>query len=226
MIYLLEDDDNIRKLVEYALSSQGIKADGFARPSEFWEAICASLPDLIMLDIMLPEQNGLDILKKLKSNSKTASVPVIMLTAKGTEFDKVTGLDAGADDYIAKPFGMTELIARVRAVLRRYEKTSDKKQKYKIGEVEIYPDEHRVLCSGKEVVLSLKEYELLLALVKADGKVLTRDNLLNGIWGYDFDGETRTVDVHIRRLRSKLGDNGVVIETVKGVGYKIGGEIT
>lgn len=226
MIYLLEDDDNIRKLVEYALSSQGIKAEGFARPSEFWEAICASLPDLIMLDIMLPEQNGLDILKKLKSNSKTASVPVIMLTAKGTEFDKVTGLDAGADDYIAKPFGMTELIARVRAVLRRYEKTSDKKQKYKIGEVEIYPDEHRVLCSGKEVVLSLKEYELLLALVKADGKVLTRDNLLNGIWGYDFDGETRTVDVHIRRLRSKLGDNGVVIETVKGVGYKIGGEIT
>ena len=226
MIYLLEDDDNIRKLVEYALSSQGIKAEGFARPSEFWEAICASLPDLIMLDIMLPEQNGLDILKKLKSNSKTASVPVIMLTAKGTEFDKVTGLDAGADDYIAKPFGMTELIARVRAVLRRYEKTSDKKQKYKIGEVEIYPDEHRVLCSGKEVVLSLKEYELLLALVKADGKVLTRDNLLNGIWGYDFDGETRTVDVHIRRLRSKLGDNGVVIETVKGVGYKLGGEIT
>lgn len=226
MIYLLEDDDNIRKLVEYALSSQGIKAEGFARPSEFWDAICASLPDLIMLDIMLPEQNGLDILKKLKSNSKTASVPVIMLTAKGTEFDKVTGLDAGADDYIAKPFGMTELIARVRAVLRRYEKTSDKKQKYKIGEVEIYPDEHRVLCSGKEVVLSLKEYELLLALVKADGKVLTRDNLLNGIWGYDFDGETRTVDVHIRRLRSKLGDNGVVIETVKGVGYKIGGEIT
>ena len=226
MIYLLEDDDNIRKLVEYALSSQGIKAEGFARPSEFWEAICASLPDLIMLDIMLPEQNGLDILKKLKSNSKTASVPVIMLTAKGTEFDKVTGLDAGADDYIAKPFGMTELIARVRAVLRRYEKTSDKKQKYKIGEVKIYPDEHRVLCSGKEVVLSLKEYELLLALVKADGKVLTRDNLLNGIWGYDFDGETRTVDVHIRRLRSKLGDNGVVIETVKGVGYKIGGEIT
>lgn len=226
MIYLLEDDDNIRKLVEYALSSQGIKAEGFARPSEFWEAICASLPDLIMLDIMLPEQNGLDILKKLKSNSKTASVPVIMLTAKGTEFDKVTGLDAGADDYIAKPFGMTELIARVKAVLRRYEKTSDKKQKYKIGEVEIYPDEHRVLCSGKEVTLSLKEYELLLALVKADGKVLTRDNLLNGIWGYDFDGETRTVDVHIRRLRSKLGDNGVVIETVKGVGYKIGGEIT
>lgn len=226
MIYLLEDDDNIRKLVEYALSSQGIKAEGFARPSEFWEAMCASLPDLIMLDIMLPEQNGLDILKKLKSNSKTASVPVIMLTAKGTEFDKVTGLDAGADDYIAKPFGMTELIARVKAVLRRYEKTSDKKQKYKIGEVEIYPDEHRVLCSGKEVTLSLKEYELLLALVKADGKVLTRDNLLNGIWGYDFDGETRTVDVHIRRLRSKLGDNGVVIETVKGVGYKIGGEIT
>lgn len=226
MIYLLEDDDNIRKLVEYALSSQGIKAEGFARPSEFWGAICASLPDLIMLDIMLPEQNGLDILKKLKSNSKTASVPVIMLTAKGTEFDKVTGLDAGADDYIAKPFGMTELIARVKAVLRRYEKTSDKKQKYKIGEVEIYPDEHRVLCSGKEVTLSLKEYELLLALVKADGKVLTRDNLLNGIWGYDFDGETRTVDVHIRRLRSKLGDNGVVIETVKGVGYKIGGEIT
>lgn len=226
MIYLLEDDDNIRKLVEYALSSQGIKAEGFARPSEFWGAVDASLPDLIMLDIMLPEQNGLDILKSLKSNAKTASVPVIMLTAKGTEFDKVTGLDMGADDYIAKPFGMTELIARVKAVLRRYEKAADKKQKYKVGEVEIHPDEHRVLCSGKEVVLSLKEYELLLALVKADGKVLTRDNLLNDIWGYDFDGETRTVDVHIRRLRSKLGDGGNIIETVKGVGYKTGGDIS
>lgn len=226
MIYLLEDDDNIRKLVEYALSSQGLCAEGFSRPEKFWDAIGSSLPELIMLDIMLPEQNGLDVLKILKGNSKTASVPVIMLTAKGTEFDKVMGLDLGADDYIAKPFGMTELIARVKAVLRRYEKTSDKKQKYRAGNVEIFPDEHKVICSGKEITLSLKEYELLLALIKAGGKVLTRDALLNDVWGYDFDGETRTVDVHIRHLRSKLGECGNIIETVKGVGYKTGGEIT
>ena len=224
MIYLLEDDANIRKLVEYALSSQGLDTAGFAKPSDFYKALADFVPDLVMLDIMLPEEDGLEVLKKLKASNATRELPVIMLTAKGTEYDKVLGLDLGADDYISKPFGMTELTARVKALLRRTKKAAEVCEKYDIDSLSIYPSSHKVTLDGKELVLSLKEYELLLALVKANGKVLTRDVLLNDIWGYDFDGETRTVDVHIRHLRSKLNDAGSLIETVKGVGYRIGGE--
>ncbi|MBQ8163439.1 MAG: response regulator transcription factor [Clostridia bacterium] len=221
MIYLLEDDDNIRKLIEYALSSQNMKTVGFARPSEFWETLENEIPSLLLLDIMLPEEDGLSILKKLRSLERTKNLPIIMLTAKGTEYDKVIGLDTGADDYLAKPFGMTELIARIKALLRR-SSYSNSGTELTVGDLKIVPEKHTVTLRGEEISLSYKEYELLLALVKADGKVLTRDVLLNLIWGYDFDGETRTVDVHIRHLRAKLGDESI-IETVKGVGYKIGG---
>ncbi len=219
MIYLLEDDDNIRMLVEYTLCSQSMKTVGFSRPSEMWAAMENELPSLLLLDIMLPEEDGLSILKKLRSSEKTKRLPVIMLTAKGTEYDKVIGLDSGADDYIAKPFGMTELVARVKALLRRSGNVGN--AEFTAGGLKINTAKHTVSLNGNEITLSYKEYELLLALVKAEGKVLTRDVLLNLIWGYDFDGETRTVDVHVRHLRSKLGDEGI-IETVKGVGYKIG----
>lgn len=223
MIYLLEDDDNIRKLVEYALCAQNFEAKGFGTPSEFFAQCEISLPSMVILDVMLPEQSGLEILKLLKNNEKTSDIPVIMLTAKGTEFDKVIGLDSGADDYISKPFGMTELIARIKAVFRRTGKR-DTQSVWHIGELTIDNERHSVMLGESEIQLSYKEYELLLAIVNANGRVLTRDALLNSVWGYGFDGETRTVDVHVRHLRAKLGDYASIIETVKGVGYKLSGK--
>lgn len=221
MICLVEDDDNIRKLVCYALSKEGYEVQGYAAPGEFWQAVDRELPELILLDIMLPEEDGLSILKKLKEQVRTEQIPVIMLTARGSEFDKVTGLDMGADDYVAKPFGTMELISRVRAVLRRFEKTQVQKV-YKIGELYVEPAKHIIAVSGKEVVLSYKEYLLLLALLEADGSVVERDRLLAGVWG-EYYTESRTLDVHIRKLRVKLGDAGAMIKTVKGIGYKLGG---
>ena len=221
MIYFVEDDANIRKLVCYALSKEGFEILGFEKPSDFWQAVNQNLPILILLDIMLPEEDGLSILNKLQSNEKQKEIPVIMLTAKDSEFDKVTGLDAGADDYIAKPFGMTELISRIRAVLRRYEKTAPKTKEYRIGDLYVNPEKHIIEVSGKAVNLSFKEYSLLLALLEADGNVVSRNNLLTSVWGEFYD-ESRTLDVHIRKLRMKLGAAGDLISTVKNIGYKIG----
>lgn len=221
MIYLVEDDNNIRKLVTYTLNSNGFETKDFSMPSEFYEQLEQALPNLILLDIMLPQEDGLQILSKLKRREKTKNIPVIMLTAKSSEYDKVVGLDSGADDYIAKPFGMMELISRVKAVLRRYEVTQTQKE-YSVGLLYVNDEKHIVKVDGQKVTLALKEYELLVALLMQKGAVLTRDVLLNDIWGYSFDGESRTVDVHIRKLRQKLGVAGDYIETVKGVGYRIG----
>lgn len=221
MIYLVEDDDNIRKLVCYALTKEGFEVQGYDSPKKFWRELDGKLPELVLLDIMLPEEDGLSILDKLKSRAKTEHIPVIMLTAKGSEFDKVTGLDMGADDYIAKPFGTMELISRVRAVLRRFRKTNRDKI-YEIGELYVEPAKHIISVSGKEVSLSYKEYILLLVLLEAEGDVVERDKLLASVWG-EYYTESRTLDVHIRKLRVKLGDAGKLIQTVKGIGYKLGG---
>lgn len=221
MIYLLEDDDSIRKLVIYTLGSQGLAAEGFERPSLFWQAVSQTVPELVLLDIMLPEEDGLAVLKKLRSRTDTGSVPVIMLTAKDSEYDRVVGLDAGADDYLPKPFGMMELVARIRAVLRRTEPVPDGRE-YRVGELFVSPAQHIVKVGDRDVTLTLKEFELLCLLLEKRGAVLTRDTLLERVWGYAFDGESRTVDVHVRTLRQKLGETGDLIETVRGVGYKIG----
>lgn len=221
MIYCVEDDDNIRELVIYTLETTGLKAKGFAEGAEFMEALAFDTPELILLDIMLPGEDGLAILRKLKSSSKTKDIPVIMVTAKGTEYDKVIGLDSGADDYVTKPFGMMELVSRIKAVLRRSGQTADKAD-LEVDGVKMNVKKHEVTVDGQTVTLTLKEYELLERLMRNRNIVLTRDQLLEDIWGYDFDGETRTVDVHVRTLRHKLGEKGAIIETVRGVGYRIG----
>lgn len=220
MIYLVEDDNSIRELVIYTLQSTGIPATGFACARDFWNAMKSSTPSLVLLDIMLPDEDGLTILKKLRTSSATEKIPVIMLTAKGTEYDKVVGLDSGADDYIPKPFGMMELVSRVKAVLRRTE-PERKARQYQVGPVMVDIGKHAVTVGGQPVTLTFKEFELLCYLMENEGIVLTRDQLLSKIWGYDFDGETRTVDVHIRTLRQKLGLGGNYIETIRGVGYKM-----
>ena len=224
MIFVVEDDPNIRELVTYTLQSTGFDACGFENGSEFLKALSdGEKPELVLLDIMLPGEDGLEILKKLKNSSKTKDIPVIMVTAKGSEYDKVVGLDSGADDYVTKPFGMMELISRIKAVLRRSGKQQDK-TKLTVGEISLDTKKHEVKVDGENVVLTLKEFELLEKLMRNQGIVLTRDQLLTEIWGYDFDGETRTVDVHIRTLRQKLGEQGSLVKTVRGVGYRIGGE--
>ena len=222
MIYCVEDDDNIRELVIYTLETTGLKARGFAEGSAFMEALAFDTPELILLDIMLPGDDGLELLKKLKSSPKTKSIPVIMVTAKGTEYDKVIGLDSGADDYVTKPFGMMELVSRIKAVLRRSGKVEDRID-MELSGVRMDIKKHEVTVDGKQIALTLKEFELLEKLMRNQGIDLTRDQLLTEIWGYDFDGETRTVDVHIRTLRQKLGTKGEIIQTVRGVGYRVGG---
>lgn len=223
VIYFLEDDANIQKLVCYALGREDLEVKGFSLPHEFWQQLSSEIPDLILLDIMLPEEDGLSVLKKLQSSAAHKDIPVIMITAKGSEFDKVTGLDMGADDYIAKPFGMTELVARVRAVLRRYKKSNPSRiREYTIGGLHVNPEKHIVSIGGKEIVLSYKEYSLLLVLLEAEGSVVKREELLTRVWG-DFYYESRTLDVHIRKLRMKLENSGAEIQTVKNVGYKLGG---
>jgi two-component system alkaline phosphatase synthesis response regulator PhoP len=221
MIYFLEDDNSIRELVVYTLSSTGFEAKGFPKPRDFWAAMEQEIPSLVLLDIMLPEEDGLQILKKLRANPQTRKLPVMMLTAKDSEYDKVLGLDNGADDYLPKPFGMMELVARIRALLRRTGDGAGEEKEYTIGSLFVSPSRHIVRVNDQEIALTLKEFELLCYLLENDGMVLTRDKILLKIWGYDFDGETRTVDVHIRTLRQKLGEWGSIIETVRGVGYKI-----
>ena len=222
MIYLLEDDDSIRKLVIYGLESQGYEAQGFELPSLFWKAMGKQLPELILLDIMLPEEDGLTILQKLRSASATKKIPVIMLTAKNTEYDRVIGLDNGADDFVSKPFGMMELVARVRAVLRRTEPASSSTE-YQVGPLYVSPERHIVKVNGQDVTLTYKEFEILCLLLENEGVVLTRSVLMDRIWGCEFERENRTLDVHIRTLRAKLGEAGSCIETFRGVGYKLEG---
>lgn len=220
MIFCVEDDNSIRDLMIYTLNSAGFQAKGFAEGESFFQALQEQKPDLIMLDVMLPGDDGITILKKLKAQSNTAHIPVIMATAKGTEFDKVIGLDLGADDYLTKPFGMMEMIARIKAVLRR----SMPKEELNVllaGKLELNLNEHTVTVSGKRVQLTLKEFEMLRLFMEHIGRVYTRDQLLSKIWGADYIGETRTVDVHIGTLRTKLEDCGDYIQTVRGVGYRM-----
>ena len=220
MIFLVEDDASIRKLVVYALESQGYEAKGFDRPSAFWAAMEQQLPDLVLLDRMLPEEDGIQILTRLRGNACTASLPVILLTALNTEFDRVEGLDAGADDYISKPFGMMELVARVRAVLRRTEPRTGSKE-YRVGELYVCPDRHEVQIDGEQIRLTYKEFLLLCTLLENQGRVLTREVLMDKVWGLGAERENRTLDVHIRTLRQKLGPVGSRIQTVRGVGYRM-----
>lgn len=224
MIYLLEDDSGIRELVAYTLTGSVMQTVGFERPSEFRAALERELPALVILDIMLPEEDGISVLRSLRENPKTAKLPVLMLTAKSTEYDKVIGLDCGADDYLTKPFGMMELIARVRALLRR---TSPQEAVPTLtcGALSLDPVRHLVTANGAEVELTRKEFDLLQLLMSHPQQVFTRDRLLSQVWGYEFDGESRTVDVHIRSLRQKLGAAGECIETVRGVGYRMGGAV-
>ncbi|MBQ4569868.1 MAG: response regulator transcription factor [Ruminococcus sp.] len=222
MIYFVEDDDNIRELVVYTLNSTGLEAQGFSAPDKFWEAMSTSIPTLVLLDIMLPQEDGLSILKKLRASKETKKLPVIILTAKSDEYDKVKGFDLGADDYVPKPFGMMELVARIKAVLRRTESTEETAPEYTVGELTVSPQKHKVKVNGEKVTLTLKEFQMLCLLLENRGIVLSRDRILNQVWGYSFDGESRTVDVHIRTLRNKLGSAGDLIMTVRGIGYMIG----
>lgn len=222
MIYLVEDDTNIRELVTYTLNHSGLDATGFERPSQFWKAMEQKLPDLVLLDIMLPEEDGLSILRRLRAAPATASIPILLVSAKNSEYDKVMGLDNGADDYLAKPFGMMELVARVRAVLRRTEQRRETED-YQLGDLFVSPQRHIVRVAGQEVLLTNKEFELLCLLLEHQGMAMTRDAIMDGVWGQEFSRENRTLDVHVRTLRTKLGQAGSYIETVRGVGYKIGG---
>ena len=220
MIYLLEDDDSIRKLVIYALESQQFPAAGFSEAEAFWAAMAQQTPALILLDIMLPGEDGISVLRRLRADPATANVPVIMLTAKNTEFDRVQGLDAGADDYISKPFGMMELVARVRAVLRRTEPSRESTE-YRVGELYVCPDRHETRIDGRQIQLTYKEFLLLCTLLENQGRVLTREVLMDKVWGLGAERENRTLDVHIRTLRQKLGPVGTRIQTVRGVGYRL-----
>ena len=218
MVYLLEDDESIRRFVIYALKQTGMEAEGFPLPSLFKEAVEHKKPDIALLDIMLPEEDGISVLKWLRSRPDTKQLPVIMLTAKTTEYDKVVGLDSGADDYIPKPFRMMELLSRIRALLRR---TETENGTLRCGILEVDPGQHIVRVRGQETVLTQKEFEVLCLLLRNPGQVLSREQLIENVWGYAFTGESRTVDVHVRTLRQKLGEAGAYIETVRGYGYKI-----
>lgn len=220
MIYMVEDDAAIRELVVYTLQNTGFSAVGMDSAQELEQALSSALPELILLDIMLPGEDGISILRRLRRRAATRKIPVILLTAKGTEYDKVVGLDSGADDYLAKPFGMMELISRIKAVLRRAQSPAAEEELC-CGEIRMNPAAHTVTVQGQPVSLTQKEFELLRQLLEHCGIVLTRSVLLERVWGYDFDGETRTVDVHIRTLRQKLGACADRIETIRGVGYRM-----
>ena len=219
MIYCVEDDAAIRDIEVYALRSTGFEAEGCESGAALFAALKKAPAELVILDVMLPGEDGLEILKKLRLGAATRNLPVIMATARGEEYDKITGLDSGADDYLVKPFGMMEMISRVRAVLRRA-RPERSRSALSLGGVTIDPESRRVTANGQVAALTLKEFELLYTLMSSPGVVFTRDRLLSEIWGTDYDGETRTVDVHVRTLRQKLGEAGSVICTVRGVGYR------
>ncbi|HAB93171.1 MAG TPA: DNA-binding response regulator [Lachnospiraceae bacterium] len=221
MIYCVEDDNSIRDLMIYTLMIAGFDARGFAESGDFWANMDESLPELILLDIMLPGEDGITILKKLKSSAATAAIPVIMATAKGSEYDRVIGLDLGADDYLCKPFGMMEMVSRIKAVLRRTG-NSERRSFLTYGNIQMDLARHVVLVGGREIALTLKEYDLLKLFMEHIGFVFTRDQLLSSVWDQEYSGETRTVDVHIGTLRTKLGSSGEAIHTVRGVGYRLG----
>lgn len=221
MIFCVEDDAGIRDLMIYTLNASGFRAVGFENAKEFYTALADTVPELIMLDIMLPGEDGISILKRLKADARTADIPVIMATAKGNEYDKVIGLDLGADDYLAKPFGMMEMASRVRAVLRRSGRAAEKPQLIRVGGLEMSLGEHSVTADGIRVQLTLKEFELLRTFMTNPGRAFTREQLLSSVWCEDFLGETRTVDVHVGTLRQKLGSCGKYIRTVRGVGYRL-----
>ena len=221
MIYCVEDEKNIREPLGYTLETTGFSAKGFADGRELNAALKKELPVLILLDIMLPGEDGYSILSRLKAAPETRNIPVIMVTAKDAEFDKVKGLETGADDYITKPFGMMEFVARVKAVLRRCTRKEENRELY-CGELKVLVGRHEVQIGDKKVELTRKEFELLQYLLENKSLVMSRNQILCHVWGYDFDGETRTVDVHVRTLRQKLGDAGNMVETVRGVGYRIG----
>lgn len=220
MIFCVEDDAAVRDLMQYTLNSAGYETAGFSSADELYQALREKTPELIILDIMLPGEDGISILKKLRNQSPTADIPVIMATAKGTEYDKVIGLDNGADDYLAKPFGMMELISRVKAVLRRVIPKS-RQDILHIGNLVMNTGAHTVAADDEKIALTLKEYDLLQTFMLHPGLVFTREQLLKTVWGTDFTGETRTVDVHIGTLRTKLGLFGNYIETIRGVGYRM-----
>lgn len=222
MIWCVEDDSNIREIELYALKSTGFKARGFDNGKSLLEALKTELPDLIILDIMLPEIDGISLLKKLKSSPETKEIPIIMATAKGMEYDKIQGLDLGADDYLVKPFGVMEMISRVKAVLRRYVK-NEPEVTLIIGGLSLSPNEHRVTIDGKEIELTYKEFELLKLFLENQGIAFTRDQLFRMVWESDFCVESRTIDIHIGTLRQKLGKYGQLIKTVRNVGYRLEG---
>ena len=223
MIWCVDDDNTIRDIEVYTLTQTGFEAKGFADGISMLEALKTEKPELIVLDIMLPGKDGVEVLKEIRSNPETRKIPVIMATAKGTEMDKIQGLDTGADDYLVKPFGVMEMVSRIKAVLRRYE--PDKKEEVlSVAEITLSDNEHLVTVSGEKVVLTFKEFEILKLFMSNPGIVFSRDKLLSEVWGVDYLGESRTVDMHIKTLRQKLGDASALIETVIGVGYKMEGK--
>ncbi len=223
MIYYVEDDDNIRGLTLYALKQQGIEAEGFSCDSEFKAAVARRVPDAVLLDIMLPDTDGLEIMRRLRADSETATVPIMMLTAKDTELDKVVALDGGADDYLTKPFSLMELTSRCRALLRRGGMTKKVSDTLSSQGITLSPSRREVAVDGNEIKLTLREFDLLEYLMRKPGIVFSRESLLQSVWGWDFDGGSRTVDVHVQTLRQKLGDHASCIETVRGVGYRFAG---
>ena len=223
MIWCVDDDNTIRDIEVYTLTQTGFEAKGFADGISMLEALKTEKPELIVLDIMLPGKDGVEILKEIKSNPETRKIPVIMATAKGTEMDRIQGLDTGADDYLVKPFGVMEMVSRINAVLRRCE-PDEKEEVLSIGEITLSDKEHLVTVNGEKVVLTFKEFEILKLFMSNPGIVFSRDKLLSEVWGIDYLGESRTVDMHIKTLRQKLGDAGALIETVIGVGYKMEGK--
>ena len=223
MIYYVEDDDNIRGLTLYALKQQGIEAEGFSCDSEFKAAVARRVPDAVLLDIMLPDTDGLEIMRRLRADSETATVPIMMLTAKDTELDKVVALDGGADDYLTKPFSLMELTSRCRALLRRGGMTKKVSDTLSSQGITLSPSRREVAVDGNEIKLTLREFDLLEYLMRKPGIVFSREALLQSVWGWDFDGGSRTVDVHVQTLRQKLGDHASCIETVRGVGYPFAG---
>ena len=223
MIWCVDDDNTIRDIEVYTLIQTGFEAKGFADGISMLEALKTEMPELIVLDIMLPGKDGVEVLKEIRQRPETRKIPVIMATAKGTEMDKIQGLDTGADDYLVKPFGVMEMVSRIKAVLRRCE-PDEKEEVLSIGEITLSDKEHLVTVNGEKVVLTFKEFEILKLFMQSPGIVFSRDKLLSEVWGVDYLGESRTVDMHIKTLRQKLGDAGALIETVIGVGYKMEGK--
>lgn len=221
LIYCVEDDDSIRELVGYALRGQGYTTEGFQKSVPFYEALNKTIPDLILLDIMLPGEDGLSVLRKIRSTPLWQDIPVIMMTAKTTEYDIVKGLDQGADDYVTKPFGIMELLSRIRSVLRRSQAKKPEKKELTFGNVVVDESQHRVLVNGGEISLTLKEFDLLCYLILNKGIVLSRDQMMQAVWDSPYGIESRTVDMHIMSLRQKLGEDGSAIRTVRGIGYRL-----